>query len=478
MLARAWPWIAALGLLIVIRTLGPDRLAVQSSKDDEELAKRVVAAANASGGHGPLPAKLMIGPGEVLPEKQVADLSKLLRLPGTAVLAELLRLAAWIPGTLSRLVVSSAVAGGWAVLELDLRRTLSRKKKARIALPLGDLDEKQREVLGLAGGAWLVAQLQRDDDASPIRAEGEDPVVFHACFRAGASCQSRGELEAARACYSAMPERVCAREAPFAWVGARLNQMMALKSERRWAEAAAFADTVATYPRDDTGFSEGAIADLRRRRRYMTAIARVDHFYSLSVSEGDESDLAIARRDAAAAVKELEPEKQPTAEDDAETVALRAAIRMVALCFRIAAKGPETIDDVKAELALEHQSPRAPRPMLGAAAYYDAACAVAMLSKDQAAGSASRKEHHDYAFMLLETVVAATPEARLPRVRAMAMSDDMLDPLRETEADKAKFKEIMKEEVKAEPAAEGTVDTPTVGEALSQLLASLGGRGA
>lgn len=477
---RSWPWLAALALLtlvlLLVRILSPDRIALQASKDDEELAKRVVAAANASGGHGPLPAKLVMGSGGALPATQVADLSKLLGLPGTAAITELMRLAAWLPGTLSRLKVSSAAAGGWAVIQLDLRRTF-KVRKVRIALPLGDIDaKKQTEVLGLAGGAWLVAELLRKHEESPIRRDGEDDLTdYHACFRAGANCQSRGELETARACYALMPEGVSFGEAPFAWVGARLNQMMALKGERRWNEMVAFAEAVEACPDRLDGFNKEAMRDLLRRRRYMTAIARVDHFYRLKRDGVSDGELETARSAAEAAVKGLDKEKeaaQGDPPDDADTLALRAAIRMVALCFRIADGGEENIDHVKSELALAGQQPLAPRPMLGAAAYYDAACAVSMLADRLGKEPDKQKDHFEYGFDLLETVVAATPVARLPRVREMALNDDMLDALRES--NEARFGKILKQEAKAQPAPA----PPTLGEALARLVASFSSPGA
>jgi hypothetical protein len=489
-LEQSWPWLAALALLtllvFLLRILGPKRLPVHAAKDDEELAKRVVAAANASVGHAALPAKVLMGPAEALPDSQVADLSKLLRLPGTAPLAELMRLASWlVPGSLSRLEVSSAMAGGWAVIELELRRTF-KVRKARIALPLGDLDEKkQKEVLGLAGGAWLVAEMLRDGDHSPIGGGADNLAEYHACFRAGATSQSRGELETARACYAAMTAKVSFESAPFAWLGARLNQMMALKGERRWGEMVAFAREVEAQPDGIAGFDKDALRDLMRRRRYMTAIARVDHFYYLKQGGAHGGELETAKDAAKAAVDELDEEREaaegdpaadaegdpPPEPDDADTLALRAAIRMVALCFRIAVDGEVTIDHVKDELSLSTRRPLAPQPLLGAAAYYDAACAVSMLAERLPEGP-ERNDHFEYGFALLETVVAATPEARLPRVRAMAMSDDMLDPLRES--DEARFRKILKEEAKPAPAAEA----PTLGDALARLVASFSSPGA
>jgi len=145
---------------------------------------------------------------------------------------------------------------------------------------------------------------------------------------------------------------------------------------------------------------------------------------------------------------------------------------MVELCFRIADGGSMTLEDVKADLALGKQTPRAPRPLLGAAAYYDAACAVSMLAGRLPGGSTRRKEHFDYAFTLLETAVAATPEARRLRVREMAMGDDMLEPLRD--CDEARFSKIVGDEPKTEPAPEEG-DSPTFAEALAQFIATLGG---
>jgi hypothetical protein len=432
-----------------------ERIAVQASKDDEELGNAVVAAANAAGYNAPLPSRVASAPPQKLPGDELVALSKMVKLPATAVIEAVMKLVAKIPGTSSRLDVRSFAAGGSVVIELDLRRTLKRKRTARIVVPLGGDEPQRKELLGLVGGLWLVGHMAPPNPNPVIQPDNADAVIFHACFGAAAYRYARGDVAAMRACHAAMPKSIEFEHAPFAWLGARLNEMMALKTERRWGEAARMADVVGDYPGTSEAlapYGEPAVQDLLRRRRYMTAVMRVDHFYALTLVD-DPERRESARTKAVEAVAELDQEADPVNDDAHDVVAIRAAIRMVRICFQIADVPPvwRSLEDVQDELDLSAITPSRPLPILTGAAYYDAACAAVMLGL-QELDQDSREKLYVTAIQLLATAMLATAPARRPRVRAMAKLDDMLKPIRGRDEFAVALGEDAKPEAKPEPA--------------------------
>jgi hypothetical protein len=347
--------------------------------------------------------------------------------------------------------VHSATAGGWAVVQLDLRRSRPLSRKARIALPIGDLKEAQiEELLALVAAAWLIEQVHDPDEAPPVirRSAEHDTAVFHACFRAGASRQARGEIELARACYAAMPADVAKEDAPFSWTGARLNEMMALNGEERWDEARSMAKTVEGVPDqllqadDSHPYCKDDLENLRRRKLYLVAITLVERFH-VAPSQATRGE---AGRAVEAMLEAQEARDVPDHPDEKHVDrTLREAEKMVELCFRIA-KGDTTVTlgDVLARLASGGRDPKLPRPLLGAAVYYDAACAVGMLLerlKGQSPRQATRdrsalvRQHVTEGLRLLTIALRATPLANRKRVRASAKLDPMLASLRKADLD-------------------------------------------
>ncbi len=192
----AWPWIAALLLLRLILELvrgylrKPRRISVSAPTDQKDFATAVIRTASAAGKDSRRSLKVMTAADAALPSSSVADVSKLLSLPGSAPLQAILDLS--VGATLAnRLEVSCAMEGGWATAELVLRHPGHRKIRERIALPLGEVDKKVQEAtLALVAGAWLVAVEDEDSD------HGDTPQarLAYALFRAGAYLQLNGRL--------------------------------------------------------------------------------------------------------------------------------------------------------------------------------------------------------------------------------------------------------------------------------------------
>lgn len=474
---KGLPWIVlvlvvwvALVVRFVLRNY--KHVLVRAPKSSEDLAKGVVAAARALGGQRDAPAKIITAPDEPA-DTSVADLAKLFRIPGTFPIGELLKRPPFVAWLSIRLDVSGAIAGGWAVIELTYREPLVGKRRERIALDLGDTaDAEKTELLALVGGAWLSVVLQTEGVA-PVRDRDADGLTDHALFRAGANRQALAKTQIARACYAAM-RGVDARTAPFAWAGSRLNEMMALKTERRWLEAAQVANKVGDFPTGKIGegekeyFGAEEIAELLLRQRYMTAILRVDHWYWEDQHRTPfGANVAELKRKAGAAVKRLNKlvkREQPRASDEVE--ALRAAGRMVVLSYKIAAGQGGTIEDIREQLGVGTVSDST-RPPVRAAGYYDAACAVSLLLVRPEGDDDTRKEHIREALWLLETAVAATLEGRRPRVRELARTDPMLEHLEQ--ADPAGFANAL-----GEPPPK--VERPaTIGEAIANAVAAITG---
>jgi hypothetical protein len=305
----------------------------------------------------------------------------------------------------------------------------------------------------------LNALLQTEDPA-PVRDRDANGVLAHALFRAGANRQTLGKTHIARACYGTMPE-VESHVAPFAWAGARLNEMMALKTERRWLEAAQEANEIGDFPKGVIGsadarhFGEEQVAELLLRQRYMTAILRVDHWYAVkkepTTFSADPDELQAIARTAVNRLTELVG-TEPGGGGKLES--LHAAGRMVALSFKIAAEEGGSIEDVRAQLGVGEADDD--RAQVSAAGYYDAACAVSLLLEQLEVGNDDRDERAREGVWLLETAVTATPEGRRPRVVAMAKADPMLDHLEK--ADPAGFAKALGEDPPAdEPQKESAV---------------------
>jgi hypothetical protein len=475
-----WPWLVLFGALLVggrlfRRVFPAKRIAVRASKTDEKFAQSVAAAANAAGGQGARSAKVVQGGAESLPQDTITDVSKLLRLPGGVPFAALLRLGNPLPP--STLSVGWSAAGGWAVADLALRRPLRRTLKASVALKLGGVElEKQQEAVSLVAGAWIVGVLAEEITPAPTRAENHDAALADAYFRAGASLQTRSETATALRCYEAMPS-VDDKSAPFAWVGARLNTMMALRAEGRSAEATAMADAVAGVAHarlkdaaDVPHFGKAELEDLQRRTVYLIAILRVD----LAAETPADATRAKAA-DEAVALLDAEIE---SAEGKTVDPSLLTAMRMVSLCRRVAT-APTAGDRaaVAATLAAElgDAATDAARAPLGAAAYYDAACAYSLIAGaaagtgtgaiapidviDRLAAAAAAGDPRaaideildmlavaaeppadgdvelaiDDAFKMLTLAAAATPESQRSRMQTSAQTDAMLARLREPE---------------------------------------------
>jgi hypothetical protein len=432
------PWIILVfgvwaGMLIVAALRGDSGVRVRAPLSSEDLAKGVAAAARAAGGANAPPAKIITASDETA-DSTAADLAKVFRIPGTVPLGDLLKrppFSAWLS---TRLDVSGAIAGGWAVIDLTLRQPFSSKRSQRFAVDLGDADDAEKTaVLALIGGAWLNGALHTDD-GPPVARGDATGLADHALFRAGANRHALGKTQIARACYAAMPGGD-PHDAPFAWVGSRLNEMMALKTERRWLEAAQIANEVGDFPDDTIAgderlfFDEDQLVELLLRQRYMTAILRVDHWYAVGQQPNTFGPgLAQLKEKADIAVERLRELVDHHAAESRELEALRAAGRMVALTYQIAAGGSATIDSVRKQLGVGDFGDSR-RPAVSAAGYYDAACAVSLLLARAGADDGARKGYAREGLWLLETAVAATLEARRPRVRELARTDPMLEHL-------------------------------------------------
>jgi hypothetical protein len=448
-LAKAWPWIAVFVVLSALgwlfRLLRPSKhIAIRAAKADAKFADAVVAAASAAGGDGsPSPSvKVVLAGADALPAKTITDVSKLLSLPGSVPLAPLLKLAAFplAPSTLS---VGWSAAGGWAVAELRLRRAWRRRRKARVALKLGSLDAtKQQEAVALVVGAWIVGFLPHrrslwkvlmlEPKPTTTTQRGDMPAVLaHAYFRAGANLQLRGEAPTALRCYEAMP-LVAADVAPFAWVGSRLNAMMVLKAQKRIDEADAMAHAVAGVAHDILDdaeyrdrFGDDQLRDLRRRTVYLTAILRVD---LLAEDPSDEDRKDAAREAVALLTEEITGASDPEAHVD---LGLLTAMKMVKICHAVlddSSANPPADPAATLEAGLQAAANASPRQPLGAAAYYDAACAYNLMAIRSDPPSEANIVN---ALDMLKLAAAATPASSRARMLATARSDAMLAFLRE-----------------------------------------------
>ena len=432
--ARAWPWAAGLlllgGFLYLYGGLcQPKRIAVQASKSDADFAKAVIAAANAAGGDAAArPSKLVLGEEDKLPDDTLADLSKLLQFPAAAPLNALVKLVT-LPRT-SRLRVSWSSAGGWAVAELALSRPCRSRANVRIAIRPGAADEKkQQETLALAAGAWLVALLSSGDQAPASK--NDDVLLANALFRAGANVQLRGAPEDGLACYAEMPA-VQLLDAPFAWVGARLNTMFALQLEDRNAEAAAMGyaadaaadELLAPGSLGPEYFGEPDLRELQLRSRYMLAVFLVN-----LVVAGDDEPHPNAASTAVSRLAAALDEEARNRRTDLEHGFFVAA-RLVVLCFEALTAVP-TGRAIKEVLygSLSAAADQRALPPLTAAAYYDAACAYSLraLRAKQTQADADVKA----TFELLRLAVRAVPASSLPRLQEQAQSDAMLAYVRE-----------------------------------------------
>ena len=236
-------------------------------------------------------------------------------------------------------------------------------------------------------------------------------------------------------CYAAMPPAIDATRAPFAWVGARLNLMVALQIQGRYGEARAIAKTATAAvgrllaTREIVAwFGDSQLHDLKRRAAYMIATLYQDE---LTARRGDP-------------ILDGSPEP-PGVEIEAANTALQAAINepgaataepgliaamsMVAFCHKIQKTPPAPVDcnDVKGVLnnAIT-TADRTVRPGLGAAAFYDAACVLCLIADGDAEGGANDLA---YALAYLQLAAAATPASSLSRVQLTAKADPMLKPL-------------------------------------------------
>jgi hypothetical protein len=420
-LAKAWPWIAVFVVLSALgwlfRLLRPSKhIAIRAAKADAKFADAVVAAASAAGGDGsPSPSvKVVLAGADALPAKTITDVSKLLSLPGSVPLAPLLKLAAFplAPSTLS---VGWSAAGGWAVAELRLRRAWRRRRKARVALKLGSLDAtKQQEAVALVVGAWIVGFLPHrrslwkvlmlEPKPTTTTQRGDMPAVLaHAYFRAGANLQLRGEAPTALRCYEAMP-LVAADVAPFAWVGSRLNAMMVLKAQKRIDEADAMAHAVA-------GVAHDILDDAEYRDRF-----------------GDDHCKDAAREAVALLTEEITGASDPEAHVD---LGLLTAMKMVKICHAVlddSSANPPADPAATLEAGLQAAANASPRQPLGAAAYYDAACAYNLMAIRSDPPSEANIVN---ALDMLKLAAAATPASSRARMLATARSDAMLAFLRE-----------------------------------------------
>ena len=432
-------WFALLAFYTLRRLGGWDNaVRVRAPASSADLAKGVVAAAHAAGDTHESSIKIYNASDET-PDTTAADVAKVFRIPGTVPVGDLLKRPPFSGWLARRLDVSGAIAGGWGVIDVTYRRPFNRKRHERIAIDLGDSDDDEKsEVLALVGGAWLNAVLHHKDPSPVLDRDGEG-LVAHALFRAGANRQTLGKTQIARACYDQMPKKVESDTAPFAWAGARLNQMMALKNEHRWLAAAQVANEVDDFPANleiklIKRFGPEQIKELLLRQRYMSTILRLDHWYAMkdhASTTSSDKDLLTAKAEEA-----IERLRKSLAEAKGEPPALCAAARMLILSYSVAARyerpQPRT---VLARLGLGDLSTET-RSEVGAAGYYDAACVMSLLL-DSGVGEAMRLEYRRYGVWLLETAVAASPEGRRGRVKEMAKADPMLEHLEK--ADPAGF---------------------------------------
>jgi hypothetical protein len=384
-LRTTYPWMVLIALVcLVYAFLSRKRVSIISSKDDQAFASQIVQAVNAAGDTrvaGPL--KVLTGSDDGLPDDVVTDLSKLFGVPSAIPVGTLLKLATSL---LRRsLTVTWAQAGGWATADLvlqkrwPLRRNGLRVRRAHLALGLGTRSPTdQQAVLALAAGAWLVGVLSlgrqpRSDDKARV-------LLAQAWFKAGAYYQSINDSEVARLCYAAMPREVKVAQAPVAMVGARLNTASLLAGEGRWDEMevllAGLVDEVKEVKGDDKttfsgdvltvgarlksarwlaaagrwdemkvllvslvnevnetdgsrAFTGDALADLKRRAVYVTAIDQVNRLAALTAANAaatSASSKALAKADAkASAAGRAEADPKATSKAKARAAAKKQA---------------------------------------------------------------------------------------------------------------------------------------------------------
>jgi hypothetical protein len=193
----------------------------------------------------------------------------------------------------------------------------------------------------------------------------------------------------------------------------------------------------------------------------MIAILRVDHCYAEPSAFSPTPAQLEAK--AGSAVDRLAELTAAKSSDSPELARLRSAGRMVVLAYRIAAGKGGTIESVREQLGVGDFDGK-PRATVGAAAYYDAACAVSLLLARAGDDAGKRKRYTAEGLWMLETSVAATVEARRPRVRELARTDPMLDHLEQE--DPARFAKALGEPPpKDQPPA-------SVGDTIARALAA------
>jgi hypothetical protein len=242
--------------------------------------------------------------------------------------------------------------------------------------------------------------------------------------------------------------------------------MMALKTERRWLEAAQTANEVGDFPTEWSGtphekeFGEKQLTELQMRQRYLTAILRIDHWYTTSQdAKADTGYVAKLKEAADTAVEKLKDHKSDVDGDSRDVRAVRGAIRMIILCHEIAGGQCKKLADVRAKLGVGTIEDER-RKAVGGAAYYDAACAVSLMLDRLAECDGDEDELISAGLLWLETAVAASLEARRPRVRELAKTDPMLEHLEN--ASPAGFAKALGEEPPAEePSSDGSLSALT-----------------
>ena len=442
----AWPLPAALVVLwalaflyrLLVRRGG---LRVIPGEGDADLATLVMDAVNTTGSGGRPPAKLVVGDQQEVGAKTVAQVTKLLGIPGSVPLDALLYLA-WWPWRLQRLKIAYSEGGGWAVLDVKLHRLLRTPRHARLSIQLEHEDKTVRqEVLSLVAGAWLATVFEADHRGAPVWYRDWDAAIAHAYFRAGANLQDRAQPERAMACYAAMgtlrnedgtPAELEKERAPGAWIGARLNLMMLMKKQGRVAEALALAAVTRTAAQevlDEAAYREwygaGPLAELRRRTKYLISLL----YEELCAQEPSPGAPAVPHVKANAAAAELGEEILLLAASEPTNPLLRPMLlihlgTVVRLSAPVAAVRERDVDAVLTD-DLEESVGLVPIAPVTPAAYYDAACTLALMPDPT-------KERCLKALHYLGLAITGSSKDSRPRVREMAADDPMLAKLKPT----------------------------------------------
>jgi hypothetical protein len=428
----AWPWLA---LLLIIRVAGaafrfvmpPSQISVRSSADDKDFATAVLQAANAADSGPTRTLKVVTVDDASLPDNTVADLSKVLGLPGSVPLQAIVDLVA---GSLlaNRLQVSAAVDAGWATAHLQLRRPWWQVDETRIAIRLGDSPATDaKKVLAHVAGAWLVALEAEDSFPPPTQIDTPAALLAQALFRAGSYLQSAGDNTSALACYEAMP-KVTPAQAPVAWAGARLNIARLLGIERL-AESAALMDDVVgaltgLVPVHRDSSVRAHVEQLRLQALYLRACLWVN---AEAKDRGAGETRENANRSVAALGAAL-AHTQPL-ERGAE-----AAMRLIGVTHAIIVDGVSNNDASKqVEYILSEDLSDAsvhPTPPLTPAAHYDAACAHSLLAGRVPHDETQRAQQIALSVKHLKIAFAATPPSQKARVTSMAQTDPTLTAVR------------------------------------------------